>query len=156
MNNSYGSDTTAPCGTACGGDILACLPIPASCAQALRRLRAPALRVQYSMEKQFVPDLDTARGAASGSTGTGSCAGQSSPQESGQDSEFGSGWSGQPQSTAGNKQSGGQSNTPGTMREQGSFTVRLFDLAVGSVLVLTAVCMVKCCCGMKRVCRRWF
>jgi hypothetical protein len=42
------------------------------------------------------------------------------------------------------------------MREQGSFTVRLFDLAVGSVLVLTAVCMVKCCCGMKRVCRRWF
>ena len=124
MNNSYESDTTAPCGTACGGDILACLPIPASCAQALRRLRAPALRVQYSMEKQFVPDLDAARGAASGSTGTGSCA--------------------------------GQSNTPGTMREQGSFTVRLFDLAVGSVLVLTAVCMVKCCCGMKRVCRRWF
>ena len=100
MNNSYESDTTAPCGTACGGDILAvgqdakdqgAGPIPASCAQALRRLRAPALRVRYSMEKQFVPDLDAARGAASGSTDTGSCAGQSSPQESGQDSEFGSG-----------------------------------------------------------------
>ena len=38
MNNSYESDTTAPCGTACGWDILAGLPIPDWWADALQIL----------------------------------------------------------------------------------------------------------------------
>ncbi len=152
MNNPNESDA-APC----GGDILSCLPLSAACTQVLRRLRAPALHVQYSMDKQVIPDLDAARGTASdtGQSGTQACA-QACTQNRGQDTQS----AGQPENIAGKEQNTvlctAQSAAPCSMREQGSFTVRLFDLAVGGVLVMATVCLLKCCCGVKRVCRRWF
>lgn len=152
MNNPYESDA-APC----GGDILSCLPLSAACTQVLRRLRAPALHVQYSMDKQVIPDLDAARGTASdtGQSGTQACS-PACTQDSGQDTQS----AGQPENIAGKEQNTvlctAQSAAPCSMREQGSFTVRLFDLAVGGVLVMATVCLLKCCGGVKRMCRRWF
>lgn len=138
-----------------GGDLFSCLPAP--CAQTLRRLRAPALTIRYRMEKQFIPDLDAARGTNIGSCGSQGGGKQQNDQQSrSQDSAGDRSKSGQYGQTGSDVQKNCSGSQPGSMCEQGNLTVRLFDAAVCCVAVLTLVCMTKCCCGMKRMCRRWF
>lgn len=141
--SSSGSSTTGACrgenpggnsSGGSGGDLLSCLPLPTSCTTILRKLRAPAISIRYSLDKQIIPDLDTAQTQTSGSNSGTS------------DTSFESSQSG---GSAGNTASN-------TMSESGSFTVRFFDVAVGGMLVAVGICMLKCCCGMKRMCRHWF
>lgn len=117
-----------------GGDLLSCLPLPTSCTTILRKLRAPAISIRYSLDKQIMADLDTAKTQTSGSN-SGAANTSSESAQSGR--------------SAGN-------TAPNTMSESGSFTVRFFDVAVGGMLVAVGICMVKCCCGMKLMCRHWF
>ena len=141
--------------TSSGGDLFSCLP--ASCAQVLRRLRAPALTICYSMEKRFIPDLDAVRGS-----NDGSCSNKSDGKQQGarqnhsQDCSGDLPQSGQQDSTRGDAQKNCSASQPGSMCEQGNLTVRLFDAAICCTAMLTLVCLTKCCCGMKRMCRHWF
>lgn len=117
-----------------GGDLLSCLPLPTSCTTILRKLRRPAISIRYSLDKQIIPDLDAAQTQTSGSHSGAANTSSESAQSGG---------------SAGNTASN-------TMSESGSFTVRFFDVAVGGMLVAVGICMLKCCCGMKRMCRHWF
>lgn len=122
------SDTTGS-----GGDLLSFLPLPSTCTEVLRKLRAPAISIRYSLNKQIIPNLDTAQSQTSGNnSGTANTSSESA-------------------------QSGGSAGdtASNTMSESGSFTVRFFDVAVGGMLVAVGICMLKCCCGMKRMCRHW-
>lgn len=134
-------NATAASGTAgSGGDLLSCLPLPPACATVIRRLRAPAMTVRYSLDKQIIPDLDAA-GGTHGGTPSGR-AGQGSDAQS-------------PASGSCEQEQSGGNSAPNTMSESGSLTVRFFDLAVGGMLVAVAVCAMRCCRGMKCACRRW-
>lgn len=140
--SSRDSDMSSPCcgedpggnnAGGSGGDLLSCLPLPTSCMTVLRKLRAPAISIRYSLDKQIIPDLDATRTQASG--------GDANPSDTSSESA-------QPGSSG--------SSSQNTTSESGNLTVRFFDVAVGGVLIAVGVCMLKCCCGMKRMCRRWF
>lgn len=120
------ADTATGAGSS-GSDLLSCLPIPAPCADVIRRLRAPGMTLRYSLDKQIIPDLDAA-GTMPGTTPDGA-PGQGGDAQSGE--------------------------TYNTMSESGSLTVRFFDLAVGGALIAVAVCVLRCCRGMRCACRRW-
>lgn len=130
--NSGGDSSCDNTSDGSGGDLLSCLPLPTSCMTVLRKLRAPAISIRYNLDKQIVPDLDAMRTQASGG---------------GANSSDTSSESAQPGSSG--------SSSQNTMSGSGNLTVRFFDVAVGGVLIAVGMCMLKCCCGMKRMCRRW-
>lgn len=140
--------------TGSNGDLFSCLP--ASYAQVLRKLRAPALTIRYSMEKQFIPNLDAVRGSNVGLCGNKSDGKQpGSPQNHSQGSSGESLQSVQHAPTRSDAQKNCSASQPGSMCEQGNLTVRLFDAAICCTVMLTLICLTKCCCGMKRMCRHW-
>lgn len=106
------------CGSPCG-----------SAMEWLRRMRAPAVRFCYRMDKTFLPDADAVKG--SGNAPAGSCGGADcSPDGSGAEASCG----------CGTEASCG-TGTPCGMTESGCVTVRFFDLAV-----VCAVMMLVCGC----------
>ncbi len=109
----------------------------------LKRMRAPGMEINYSLQKRHIPDVSNAQGNGQ-NTGTAGRAGQSAGTPS--------------PSPSGNAQDP-TASIPGngardTMSCGGSCRVRYFDLAVGMAVALMACAMFKCCMGCCRCMKR--
>ena len=89
--------------------------------QWMKCMRKPAISMQYTLEKRHIPDMDS--------------------------------------ETAGKDGSPDQSKSPApikganadVMSVRGGLTIRYFDLAAGMLILLTAGCIIKGCCCLKRM-----
>mgnify|MGYP003297268502 CR=1 FL=1 len=154
MNDENYNDTDwgSPCGSGgCGepDDVLSCIPMPCGCCRVLRKLRAPAVRLKWRIDKQAIPDLDREKAAGKG-TDDPSDADTSADGQSGTDPADG----GQT-CTCGDDCTGGEDcacgASDGTSTMRGSMTVRLFDLClVGGTMLL--LCGMTSCC--RKLCRK--
>ena len=145
MNEENYNDTDwgGPCGHDGGGcagpdDILSCIPMPCGCCRFLRKLRAPAVRLRWSIDKQTIPDLDAER-AGRQDTGSADDAAQTGQTDADRDC------------TCGDDCACGASGGTSTMR--GSMTVRLFDMALAGGAMLLLCGMSSCC---RKLCRKMF
>ncbi len=124
-NTATQSPSGAPTCPCTGADDMMTLmdQSPKTCAlgQWMKCLRKPALSLQYSLDKRHIPDMDS--------------------------------------ETAGKDGSPDQSKSPApikganadVMSVKGGFTIRYFDLAAGMLILLTAGCIIKGCCCLKKM-----
>ena len=113
--------------------------LPRPVCEWIKCLRAPAMSLSISVDKQHIPNYDAS--SAQGKNGSGGSG--SSQSSSSQTSN----------SQASNSQAGG---TQAGMSFSHHCTVRYFDLALGAVAVLLLGCLCKTCTGCRRAMKRWF
>ena len=127
----------------------------------LRKLRAPAVRFTYTMQKEFISDLDKSKqsgnssgasgsSASSGSSGASGCTDDACPIEGiggSPSSGDSSGSSGGSSGNSSGSTSGAGGQQPCSMTESGCVTVRFSDLAVIATVMML-------CCGCMKMCRK--
>ena len=102
--------------------------LPRPVCEWIKCLRAPAMSLSISMDKQHIPNYDAEKASSS------------------------AGASGNGKSGGGSQAGGAEAGTSFSHR----CTVRYFDLALGAVAVLLLSCLCKTCTGCKRAIKRWF
>lgn len=156
MNDENYNDTDwgSPCGSgdgSCGepDDILSCIPMPCGCCRVLRKLRAPAVRLKWRIDKQAIPDLDREKASQAGTSAVDAADADMTDEADANASGGGQTCACGDDCTCGEDCTCGASDGTSTMR--GSMTVRLFDLClVGGTMLL--LCGMTSCC--RKLCRK--
>ncbi len=141
------SDTQTKCPPTMA-ELLEQSPVPSCVCNWIACMRKAGISLTYSLEKKHIADMNHPQ------------ASEPSSSDNSTDARAGSQSGAQHKPRAGaspNSAVPQEANTPvgsiDAMTVSGTCRIRYFDLALGALGILSACCLIKCCCHMKH---KWF